>query len=105
MSSRERRAQARAALSPQPTGRSESDLIDARMNRLKLEGTPRVRRQRRQASSLAPETVFSDFLVTSDGDFDFGTAAMRMLEDIRQDNSPPSPSPATLGETEMLTDT
>jgi cytokinesis protein len=82
-------------------------LIDARMNRLKLEGTPRVKRERRQPappiSPLAAQTVFSDFLIPANGDFDFGTAAMRMLEDIRQDQSPPSPSPTPKEESEMLT--
>lgn len=78
------------------------------MNRLKLEGTPRVKRERRQPappiSPLAAETVFNDFVIPANGDFDFGTAAMRMLEDIRQDQSPPSPSPNNLGGEEMLTD-
>lgn len=88
------------------------------MNRLRLEGTPRIKRERRQhappISPLAADTDFSDFLIPmgeNGQDFDFGTAAMKMLEGIRRDNeeggepssqheradtsdlAPPSPTP------------
>lgn len=73
------------------TGKSEGDLIEARMNRLRLEGTPRIKRERRQhappISPLAADTDFSDFMIPmgdNGQDFDFGTAAMRMLEGIRR---------------------
>lgn len=86
---RERRAAARAALSPQPTGASERDLVDARMNRLKLEGTPRVKRERRVAapplSPVSATTDFSDFMLPAmgtDGDLDYGTLAQRMMNNI-----------------------
>lgn len=75
------------------TGKSEGDLIEARMNRLRLEGTPRIKRERRQhappISPLAADTDFSDFLIPmgeNGQDFDFGTAAMRMLEGIRRNS-------------------
>lgn len=90
---RERRAQARAALTPQATGKSEGDLIEARMNRLRLEGTPRIKRERRQhappISPLAADTEFADFMIPmgeNGEDFDFGTAAMKMLEGIRRND-------------------
>lgn len=88
------------------------------MNRLRLEGTPRIKRERRQhappISPLAADTDFTDFMIPmgdNGQDFDFGTAAMKMLEGIRQtdgddfnappisaepadlDDEPPSPSP------------
>ena len=91
MAIRERRAQARAALTPQPTGSSEKDLIDTHLKRLKLEGTPRVKRERRQPappiSPLPATTDFSDFMLPSlssntTGDVDYGTLAQRMMNDI-----------------------
>ena len=95
---RERRAQARAALTPQPTGKSEGDLIEARMNRLRLEGTPRIKRERRQhappISPLAADTDFADFMIPmgeNGQDFDFGTAAMKMLEGIRRNDDDEGP--------------
>lgn len=71
------------------------------MNRLRLEGTPRIKRERRQhappISPLAADTDFSDFLIPmgeNGQDFDFGTAAMKMLEGIRRgdddEDEPPS---------------
>lgn len=87
---RERRAQARAALTPQVTGASEKDLVDARMQRLKLEGTPRVKRTKRQmAPPLSPipaTTDLTDFmmpLATTQGEsVDYGTLAQKMMNDI-----------------------
>lgn len=88
---RERRAQARAALTPQTTGASEKDLIDTRMQRLKLEGTPRVKRTKRQPappiSPIPATTDFSDFMLPTDktaepGDLDYGTLAQKMMNDI-----------------------
>ena len=88
---RERRAQARAALTPQTTGASDVNLIDVRLNRLKLEGTPRVKRDRRQHAppmSPVPATAdfsLSDFMIpqSGDGDFDYGTFAQRLMSDLQ----------------------
>lgn len=88
---RERRAQARAALTPQTTGASDVNLIDVRLNRLKLEGTPRVKRERRQHAppmSPVPATTdfsLSDFMIpqSGDGDFDYGTFAQRLMSDLQ----------------------
>ena len=99
VATRERRAQARAVLTPQPTGGSETNLIDARLQRLKLEGTPRPKRERRQpAPPLSPipiTTDFSDFIIpnmeTSDGDVDYGTLAQRMMKDIFATSSQDEP--------------
>lgn len=96
---RERRAAARAALSPQPTGASTSsdtNLIDARLQRLKLEGTPRIKRERRQpAPPLSPlpvTTDFSDFMLPSvdSQNVDFGSLAQKMMLNIFE-------SPASAG--------
>lgn len=63
------------------------------MNRLRLEGTPRIKRERRQhappISPLAADTEFADFMIPmgeNGEDFDFGTAAMKMLEGIRRND-------------------
>ena len=63
------------------------------MNRLRLEGTPRIKRERRQhaplISPLAADTDFADFMIPmgeNGQDFDFGTAAMKMLEGIRRND-------------------
>ena len=96
-------------MSPQPTGVSvESNLIDARLQRLKLEGTPRVKRERRAAapplSPIPASSDFSDFMLPSMGDeSDYGSLAQKMLDDLFNPESgvstfevlddPPSPSP------------
>jgi cytokinesis protein len=98
LASRERRAAQRAAaLTPQVTGVSvassigDRDPIDARMLRLRKEGTPRVKRERRQpAPPLSPGLLseFGDFPSTMpeqafEGlDFDYGTLAERMMQDL-----------------------
>jgi cytokinesis protein len=87
---RERRAQARVALTPQQTGgstASETNLIDARLNRLKLEGTPRVKREKRQyAPPLSPIPAaadFSDFMIPMMGEgVDYGSLAQKMMDDL-----------------------
>ena len=87
---RQRRAQARAALTPQPTGSSETDMIDARLQRLKLEGTPRIKREKRRAlPSVEPipaSADFSQFALPTLGDgaaeVDYGTLAQKMMNDI-----------------------
>ena len=62
-----------------------------RMQRLKLEGTPRIKRTKRQAappmSPLAASTDFSDFglpslPVTQDEAFDYGNAAQGLLNEL-----------------------
>ena len=77
---------ARAALSPQPTGSSDGNLMESRLQRLKIEGTPRVKRERRAAAPpLSPtnETMdFSDFMLPSVEGDDFGGAAQRIYESI-----------------------
>ncbi|KAK4683997.1 hypothetical protein P7C73_g6211, partial [Tremellales sp. Uapishka_1] len=120
---KERRAQARAALTPNVTGSStmtETNLIDARLNRFKLEGTPRVKRERRQPMPpLSPVAIATDFSslnfmlpdLTGSSDFDFGGLANDMLRNIHgtggtggldversetEAMSPPSPSPSPL---------
>ena len=109
--SRERRLAARAALSPQPTGSSDGNLMESRLQRLKIEGTPRVKRERRAAapplSPTAETTDFSDFMLPSldgaAGD-DFGGAALRIYESIfspSPEGTPSSPTPAS-GDTAML---
>lgn len=94
---RERRAAARAALTPQPTGAStssENNLIDARLQRLKLEGTPRIKRERRQPapppSPLPANTDFSDFMLPNMGsqDVDFGSLAQKMMMNIFESPAP-----------------
>ena len=93
--SREKRAQARAALTPQTTGASENNLIDARMQRLRLEGTPRVKREkRRPAPPLSPlpaSTDYTEFMLPSQGDLDYGTLAQKMMDNIFSIGSPSSP--------------
>ena len=76
-------------MSPQTTGASEQDLVDARLQRLKLEGTPRVKRERRKPAppiSPLPDTAdFSDFMIPqlNDGEsVDYGTLAQRMMMDL-----------------------
>jgi len=94
VASRERRAQARAALSPQTTGASETNLIDHQMQRLKLEGTPRPKRERRtpaSALSLLPITAdYSDFMLSNRGlansDMDLGSMAQKMMNGIFEKN-------------------
>ncbi|WVQ98293.1 hypothetical protein IAU59_005416 [Kwoniella sp. CBS 9459] len=88
---RERRAAAKATLTPQTTGAStvSRDLIDGTMQRLKVEGTPRVKRERRAhippPSPLPQTTDFSDFMIplhTGDTEgFDFGSLAQRLMLD------------------------
>lgn len=90
MAVRERRAQARAALTPQPTGVSETNLIDARLQRLKLEGTPRPKRERRQpAPPLSPvplTTEFLDFMLPAAdpaaAEVDYETLTQKMMSNI-----------------------
>lgn len=87
---RERRAQARAALTPQATGgssSSETNLIDARLQRLKLEGTPRVKREKRQVappmSPIPADLDFSDFMIPQMGNgVDYGSLAQKMMDDL-----------------------
>jgi hypothetical protein len=72
-------------------------LIDARLQRLKLEGTPRVKREKRMpAPPLSPIPItdnYTDFMVPPAGpgpvtpgdgvgDVDYGTLAQRMMHDI-----------------------
>jgi hypothetical protein len=86
---RERRAAARAALTPQPTGSvPETNLIDARLQRLKLEGTPRIKRERRHPAP-PPEAIpatadLTDFMVPKDVSdvADFGSLAQQMMANI-----------------------
>lgn len=58
------------------------------MQRLKLEGTPRVRRTKRQPAPLSPvpaDTELADFMMptTTEGSgVDYGTVAQRMMNDI-----------------------
>lgn len=101
---REKRAAARAALTPQPTGASqkeaETNLIDSRLQRLKLEGTPRIRREKRSAAPPSPAPAaadFSDLLLPSvDSDnVDYGSLAQKMMMNMLDDPSQlPEPSPA-----------
>lgn len=94
---RERRAAARAALTPQATGTSDTNLMDARLQRLKLEGTPRVKRERRMpqppASPLPANIDFGDFMLSGGEDqtVDFGSLAQKMMMNIFD-----SPAPETL---------
>lgn len=102
---REKRAAARAALTPQVTGVSqhnkdaETNLIDSRLQRLKLEGTPRIRREKRSAtpmSSLPTAADFSDLLLPSvDAEnVDYGSLAQKMMMNMLDDPSQlPEPSP------------
>lgn len=114
---RERRAAARAALTPQQTGGSETNLIDSRLQRLKLEGTPRIRRERRQPapppSPLPANMDFSDFMLpTSQSEnVDFGSLAQQMMANLSGNGldslgpvdpagalSPASPSPVSVSQ-------
>ena len=90
MQIRRRRDEARAAkaLRAQPTGNSiTTNLIDARLEKLRAEGTPRIKRPKRHAAppvSPDPDTSeFPDFTFTGDsGDMDYGSLAQRMMNDI-----------------------
>lgn len=100
---RERRAAARAALTPQATGTSnkepETNLIDSRLQRLKLEGTPRIRREKRSAAPPSPLPAaadFSDLLLPSvdTENVDYGSLAQKMMMNMLDDPSQlPEPSP------------
>lgn len=86
---RERRAAAhaaRSALSPQVTGAPDTNLMDARLQRLKLEGTPRTKRERRTAAPPEPLPASSDFsaltLSSLNGGFDIGSLAQKMMMTI-----------------------
>jgi cytokinesis protein len=78
--------------------------MESRLQRLKIEGTPRVKRERRAAapplSPTAETTDFSDFMLPSlDGaSDDFGGAALRIYESIfspSPEGTPSSPTPAS----------
>lgn len=67
-------------------------MMDARLQRLKLEGTPRVKRERRQPappmSPLPDTTDFTDFMIPSltgqsnTSDIDFGSVAAKMMDTL-----------------------
>lgn len=101
---REKRAAARAALTPQATGSShkeaETNLIDSRLQRLKLEGTPRIRREKRSAAPPSPLPAaadFSDLLLPSvDAEnVDYGSLAQKMMMNMLDDPTqlPETPEP------------
>lgn len=101
---REKRAAARAALTPQVTGAShkepETNLIDSRLQRLKLEGTPRIRREKRSAAPPSPLPAaadFSDLLLPSvdSQNVDYGSLAQKMMMNMLDDPTqlPETPEP------------
>lgn len=83
--------------------------MESRLQRLKIEGTPRVKRERRAPapplSPTAETTDFSDFMLPNlDGaSDDFGGAALRIYESIfsPSPDAPSSPTPAS-GDGAML---
>ncbi len=95
-------------------------MIDTKLNRLKLEGTPRIKRERRTpAPPLSPIPITSDFsdFMLPNFDGDYGTLAKSLMDQINsgtltpgldgfssgirgsgggggvEEMSPPSPSP------------
>jgi cytokinesis protein len=86
---RERRAAERQHFkAQQTTAAAETDLIDARLQRLKLEGTPRIKRERRQPApsleALPANADLSDFMLPRDMSdvTDFGSLAQQMMANI-----------------------